>query len=172
MLSKSNTAEKFAPCRYLKIKLSYKDQSRLTGPRLGLHHTMLHPDEDQHRLYGSSSTSTKSSEARGLPFQVECNEHSCQCTDLRCLKDPQRFSVFLSVLIEFVSDISPQSGRKPPSKFASWSIHTPKNLNTINKSTDISIPMCLKQDSRFVFLFLEENIPRSPDPTDVHCLVF
>lgn len=36
---------------------------------------------------------------------------------------------------------------------------------------DIRVPMCLKQDSKSVFLLLEENMPESPDSTEVHHLV-
>lgn len=65
--------------------------------------------------------------------------------------------VFLPILIELASDRHPQSHEKLPSELASWTAVSPKNLNATSKSVGVRNPMCLNQDSKFVFLFLEEH---------------
>ena len=80
--------------------------------------------------------------------------HSSKCMVLQCLKTLQWFLMFLSILIEFVSD---GSHNHIKSCLQSWPLGTFFVLNATSKSVDIHGAMCLKQDSKSVFLFLEKT---------------
>lgn len=58
-----------------------------------------------------------------------------------------------------------------PPQFASWSLQSPQTLDATSKRHNGSIPVCLKQDSKFAFPLLEENTPQSPNPREVDGLL-
>ena len=138
---------------YLKIKHCYKDQSPWTRFQQALHCLCSVPV-----MINTTNLFSVNPKTRHEPvfFQLKLDGHSCKCLGPWCHKDFQGFSVCFSILIELVSDRPPQSHQKLPSELASWTPLSPKNQNAASKSMGVRIPVCLNQDSKCVFLFLEE----------------
>lgn len=163
MLSKT-TQQRFVPYWYLKIKHCYKDQSPWTRFQQALHCLCSVPV-----MINTTDLFSINTETLHEPvfFQLKLDGHSCKCLGPWCHKDFQWFSVFLSILIELVSDRPPQSHQKLPSELASWTPFSPKNQNAVSKSMGVWIPVCLNQDSKCMYLpFPSER------NSEVQCLVF
>ena len=145
------TQQRFVPYWYLKVKHCYKDQSPWTWFQQPLCCLCSVP-------VMINTTNLFSINTKTLPepvfFQLKLDGHSCKCLGPWSHKDFQWFSVFLSILIELVRP--PQSHQKLPSELASWIPLSPKIQNAASKTMGVRIPVCLNQDSKCVFLFLEE----------------